>query len=84
MTDEVPPETAYALLASEPRVGIVRALGESDEPRSFTALKERVGIRDSGRFNYHLQRLVGTFVERTECGYVLTDDGERVVESIDG
>jgi len=84
MTGEVPPEEAYALLADGTRVAIVRALGESDGPRSFTALRERVGIRDSGRFNYHLQRLVGTFVERTECGYVLTEDGERVADSLAG
>jgi DNA-binding transcriptional ArsR family regulator len=82
VSEDVLPEEVYALLADETRVAIVRALGEVGRPLAFSELRERVGVRDSGRFNYHLQRLVGVFLDCTEEGYVLTDDGERVADSL--
>lgn len=83
MSEDTPPEEAYALLANETRIEIVRALGEANTALTFSTLKERVGVRDSGGFNYHLQRLRGTFVKREACGYALTDSGEQVSESLD-
>lgn len=49
---------------------------------SFTELWEAVGIEDSGRFNYHLDKLVGRFVHRTPKGYMLTVAGHRLAGSI--
>ena len=78
------PEAAFGLLGNETRIAIVRALGESlDESLSFSELRERAGVRDSGQFNYHLDRLVGSFVRRAEeGGYELTYAGARVVGAI--
>lgn len=77
------PEAAFGLLGNESRVAIVRALGEASEERlSFSKLRERAGIRDSGGFNYHLDRLVDTFVRREADGYALTFAGARVVGAI--
>ncbi|NIS32577.1 MAG: helix-turn-helix domain-containing protein, partial [Actinobacteria bacterium] len=53
------PDAAYGLLGSEPRIGILQALGEADRPVTFSELKERVDVDDSGRFNYHLSKLEG-------------------------
>lgn len=73
------PEAAFAVLADETRVAILRTLWETEEtPLSFSALRERVGVTDSGRFNYHLDKLVGGFVARTDEGYELTVAGRRV------
>lgn len=67
MTDDgVSPSNAFALLGDETRVGIVEALGEADGPLSFSELRARVGVRDSGQFNYHLSKLIGTYVRRTD------------------
>ncbi|WP_225741300.1 DUF7351 domain-containing protein [Halorussus halophilus] len=57
---------------------------EAREPRpvGFADLRRRVGVRDSGRFRYHLQKLRGRFVEKTEEGYELTHAGMEVVTAI--
>jgi DNA-binding transcriptional ArsR family regulator len=74
---------AFALLGDETRVAILEALaGHSSDPLSFAELRERTGVDDSGRFNYHLGKLVGRFVEKTEAGYHLTYAGSRVVGAV--
>ena len=80
--DRRPPEEAFALLGNELRLRIVRALSEADQPLTFTALRERVEERDSGRFNYHLGKLDGWFVSRCEEGYQLTYAGRQVVGAV--
>lgn len=71
------------LLADETRVAILRALGEHlrtvDGRPSFSELRRRAGVEDSGGFNYHLDQLTDTLVVRTEDGYDLTPFGARVV-----
>ncbi|MEF8840026.1 MAG: helix-turn-helix domain-containing protein [Haloarculaceae archaeon] len=77
------PDAAFALLGDETRVGILQALGETpDEPVPFAELRGRVGMRDSGGFNYHLGKLRGSFVRRTEDGYELTHAGRQIVGAI--
>lgn len=77
----------FEMLGSNTRLAILLALWQAQDPSpppseqsdpdvSFSALRERVGIRDSGQFNYHLDKLVGTFVEQTDAGYL--DDGGRL------
>jgi len=41
-------------------------------------------VRDSGNFNYHLDKLRGRFVEQTAEGYVLTYPGSAVVAALVG
>lgn len=75
---ELDQETAFSLLADETRVRIIRELGEATAspetgiPRlSYADLKSRVDIRDSGRFNYHLTKLIGKYVVKEDEGYRL-------------
>ncbi|MFC7141714.1 hypothetical protein ACFQMA_17980 [Halosimplex aquaticum] len=87
MTDDpadrtLSPDEAFEVLGNETRVDILRALGGSDDPVTFSRLRERVGMTDSGRFNYHLDRLTGHFVRKGEDGYELRRAGERVVEAV--
>lgn len=70
---ELSPETALSLLGNEVRASILWTLSEARDGEgpppvlSFSALRERAAVDvDSSRFNYHLQELVGTFVERVE------------------
>ncbi len=65
------PEAALSLVGDEVRASVLLALsrargGEGPPPTlSFSELRERADVDvDSSRFNYHLQQLVGTFVER--------------------
>ena len=71
-------ETAFSLLADETRVRILTELGaataspETGIPLlSYADLQSRVGIEDSGQFNYHLRKLVGHYIAKTEDGYRL-------------
>lgn len=76
--EELDQETALSLLADENRVRIIEALGEATVspdtgiPKlSYAELQSQVGIRDSGRFNYHLQQLLDNYVAKEDDGYRL-------------
>lgn len=73
---------AFAIIGNETRMEVLNELGQADEPVAFSELRERVGVSDSGQFNYHLDKLVGKFVDKTEEGYQLRQSGRRVVMAI--
>jgi hypothetical protein len=87
-SDALAPDEAFALLGNETRVGILQALWEAHRPYeedtalSFSALYDRVRVTDTGNFNYHLGKLTGHFVRRTEGGYELTAPGFEVVRAV--
>lgn len=78
----LPPNEAFAVLGHETRIRILRTLGEADGPLSFTELRDRLGIRQGGQFNYHLEKVVGHFVSKMDEGYRLDTAGRRVVEAV--
>lgn len=84
---------AFEILGNDTRLAILLILWEAQDPGpplsepseeavSFSDLRERVGIHDSGQFNYHLDKLVGTFVEQTEDGYSLTTSAEQILRAV--
>jgi DNA-binding transcriptional ArsR family regulator len=77
------PSETLSLIADETRAAILRELAaylhEEGEPPTFSTLRERVGVADSGQFNYHLDQLQDTLVRTDGEGYVLTPFGMRVV-----
>ena len=79
---------AFKLLGNETRLAILLALWEAYEPHTernavtFTELRDRVGIRQGAQFNYHLDKLVGQFVRKTDDGYELRRSGRKLVQSI--
>ncbi len=78
-----PPKDVFGLLGNETRIAILYALAESpEETVPFSVLRDRVGTRDSGRFNYHLGKLAGHFVRKTEDGYELTVAGSGIVGAL--
>jgi len=79
---------AFAVLGDPLRVAIVRELmafhretGTTDSI-GFADLRRRVDVRDPGRFRYHLRKLRGRFVEKTDGGYRLTYAGTEVVTAV--
>ena len=74
----------FSLLVDEHPVGILRALWQADGPLSFSALHDAVDIDDSGQFNYHLDKLVGQFVQKSDVGYSLAEPGRQINGAIDG
>lgn len=85
------PETteAFELLANETRLAILLALWDAFDPPgsptvSFSELRERVGMPDSGQFNYHLGKLEDRFVVSSEEGYRLHPVGNKIVRAVIG
>ncbi|MEF8901533.1 MAG: helix-turn-helix domain-containing protein [Halovenus sp.] len=86
-SDDEPPTTlspddAFAVLGNETRMDILQVLGDTEDPLSFTEVRDRVGVRQGAQFNYHLDKLVGHFVRKTDDGYTLRQAGRRVIEAI--
>jgi hypothetical protein len=77
------PADAFAALSDPVRVDVLRALWEADgQSASFSDLYDAVDVDDSGQFNYHLGKLVGRFVRKTDGGYELALAGRHVVGSL--
>lgn len=78
-----------SLLADETRIQILRelyAVRVSDQDSSglsFSTLRRRVGVSDSGRFNYHLKELSGQLVRKVDGEYSLTPVAERLVRALE-
>lgn len=86
--EPIPPEDAFELVGNDIRASIIQCLQEGfrngARSLSYSSLKSRVGVRDSGRFNYHLQQLVGHFVQKDEEGYRLSYAGRKAASAIAG
>jgi hypothetical protein len=92
VTDDSPagaatPEAAFALIGNEIRADILRVLGEDPHtPVTFSELRSRVDEDiDSGQFNYHLQQMVGQFVDHEdgeESTYRLRAEGRTLYRTI--
>ena len=73
---------AFVTLSDPIRVAILRALWGAREPRSYSETTDAVGIRDCGRFNYHLGKLTGRFVRKSAAGYELRPAGVHAVNVV--
>lgn len=83
VAEERTAEAAFEALADETRLDVLRTLVDADEDLSFSELRERTGVEDSGRFNYHLNALRDAFVTQTEEGlYSVTHAGQSIVGAV--
>ncbi|GAA0218483.1 hypothetical protein GCM10009000_036720 [Halobacterium noricense] len=81
---------AFSFLGDDLRLSILRVLAEHEEragprtdPMAYSDLRRAVGERDSGKFGYHLGKLVGRFVEKTPGGYRLLEPGRETVRLLE-
>lgn len=69
-------DDAFSVLKDETRLEILLELTEVaseqgiGEGLTFSELRDRVDVKDSGRFNYHLNKLRGDFVAKLDDKYV--------------
>jgi AcrR family transcriptional regulator len=76
------------VLSNETRLAILPALWETYDPHAernavpFSELRDRVGIRQGGQFNYHLEQLLGHFVRKGDDGYKLRQAARHVVQAV--
>lgn len=86
--EKLTPEQAFQLLGNETRLAILFALWDAYDPDrsvtvlSFSELYQRVDYDDPGNFNYHLDKLLGHFVTKTDDGYALRHTGLKFVRSV--
>lgn len=80
--EEVTAEEAFATLANRTRMDVLKELWEADEPCTYGELQRAVAPDDKGNFGYHLGKLTGHFVRKTEEGYSLRFAGEQVVRAV--
>ena len=88
-TSDLDPVSVFSLLGDETRLAILRTLYAETRKRgtgrgtvAYSTLREAVGEPDSGKFNYHLSRLTGHFVEKFPGGYALREPGKEVVRAL--
>lgn len=91
-----PSEEAFVLLGHEIRLDIIRAFFDGYDPPdpesvsemggrhtlSYAELMSATGTEDSGKFNYHLKKLRGAYIEEVEEGYVPTASAITLYESV--
>lgn len=88
MSDGEPNSTGVLdSVSNSTRVEILRELADAygDSPTdpwlAYSELREAVGIRDNGNFNYHLDQL-GALIEKGSPGYRLSRIGMSVVSAV--
>lgn len=79
---------AFGVLGDDLRLAILLALWDHREPwerhqgLAFSELFDRLEVSDSGQFNYHLDKLVPRFVERSDETYRLTQTGFKLIQTV--
>lgn len=86
---------AFSILGNETRLAVLAVLWDHLEPFAedpadsmasdglrFSELRRRVGVTDPGQFHYHLDQLVGRFVQKTDERFKLNPAGRKVVQSV--
>jgi hypothetical protein len=82
------PEEAFSILGNDTRLSVLLELtrvageGGASATLSFSELQQRVGVDDSGRFNYHLDQLGDDFIAKDDGEYRARYPGLQVVSSI--
>lgn len=80
--ESMSPSEAFALVGNETRLEMLRRLWENADPMSFVDLYEPTGLDDTAQFNYHLDKLVDHYVQKTADWYELKNTGRDVMPSI--
>lgn len=82
-------DEAAKIIGNETRIRILLEIGKAwddeqmvKEHLPYSELKQRVDVQNSGRFNYHLEKLVGPFVDQSEEGYHLNVPGRKLYRTI--
>lgn len=88
MAGRTTPDDAHAALADETRLRILSALADhyreawSSGWLSFSELRDRVGVRDTSRFSYHLGKLRGEFIVKENEQYRPTIAALEIVSAV--
>lgn len=82
------PEDAFGVLGNQTRLAILFALWEaydsdaSSNSLAFSELYRAVEYDNPGNFSYHVNKLLGHYVDKSEDGYRLRSSGHKLVRSV--
>jgi hypothetical protein len=81
------PREAFSLLGHDIRLEILLALldhwqAAKTVPQRYSELMSAVEMEDSGKFNYHLDKLRGAYLQQTESGYVPTASATALYRAV--
>ena len=73
---------SFHVLSHELRLEILLALNKApDYSLAFSELQSEVDEPNSGKFNYHLSKLEGLYIEQVDNQYTLKHPGHRVIDA---
>jgi hypothetical protein len=87
-TESVSASDAFEQLGHEIRMGIIEELADARRDnwfwlgKRFADLRKGVGVRDAGKFSYHLEKLQPQFVVKDADEYKLTYAGMQIAGAI--
>lgn len=79
---------AFEILSNEIRLAILLTLWEAYDPSGeqpgvpFSELDERINYDSPGNLNYHLDKLTGRYIRKTDEGYHNTEAGNKVIRAV--
>ncbi|RLE64222.1 MAG: hypothetical protein DRJ38_05890 [Thermoprotei archaeon] len=74
-------EKMFEAISHPLRVEILKRLAE--KPMGFAELKRELGIKSSGKLDFHLKKLEGLITVNEEGKYCLTRDGYAALQAVD-
>jgi len=74
-------EKMFEAISHPLRVEILKKLAE--KPMGFAELRRELGIKSSGKLDFHLKKLEGLIIVNKEGKYCLTKDGYAALQAID-
>ncbi len=73
-------DETFEAIAHPLRINILKLLAK--KPMSFSELKRKLGIKSSGKLDFHLKKLRGLVTLNDEGKYTLTKDGYAALQAI--
>lgn len=71
----------FEAIAHPLRVRILELLAE--KPMGFSELKRRLGVKSSGKLDFHLKKLEGLVASNSDGRYTLTKDGYAALQAVE-
>ena len=73
-------EDVFEAISHPLRIKILKLLAE--RPRSFSELKRELGIKSSGKLDFHLKKLGSLIALNSEGKYTLTSEGYAALQAV--
>ncbi len=73
-------DETFEAIAHPLRIKILKLLAE--RPMGFSELKKKLGVKSSGKLDFHLKKLEGLIILNSDGKYTLTKEGYAALQAI--